>query len=121
MRREVNDLNGRYSIIPLALHEYRSDFTCGNREIDDFFNEHYLLYEEELLTKTYALCDKWKQDNIVSMFSVSNDSVKTPLLKSSIRNKIQRVIPNQKRSRSYPAVLLGQLGRMPIPAGGLHQ
>lgn len=36
--------------------------------------------------------------------------IKTALIPNTSRNRIQRKIPNSKRTRSYPAVLIGRLG-----------
>lgn len=41
---------------------------------------------------------------------IGNDSIKAALIPNASRNKIQRKIPNSKRTRSYPAVLIGRLG-----------
>ena len=43
-------------------------------------------------------------------FTLANDSIKAALIPNASRNKIQRKIPNSKRTRSYPAVLIGRLG-----------
>lgn len=39
-----------------------------------------------------------------------DDSIKAALIPNKSRNRIQRKIPNSKRTRSYPAVLIGRLG-----------
>lgn len=50
------------------------------------------------------------KDEIVCVFTLANDSIKAALIPNASRNKIQRKIPNSKRTRSYPAVLIGRLG-----------
>lgn len=47
---------------------------------------------------------------IVCAFTLANDSIKAALIPNTSRNRIQRKIPNSKRTRSYPAVLIGRLG-----------
>ena len=47
---------------------------------------------------------------IVCAFTLANDSIKAALIPNASRNRIQRNIPNSKRTRSYPAVLIGRLG-----------
>lgn len=41
---------------------------------------------------------------------MTNDSIKAALIPNSSRYKIQRKIPNSKRTRSYSAFLIGRLG-----------
>ena len=36
--------------------------------------------------------------------------LKASLISNTVRNKLQRSIPNAKRTRSYPAVLIGRIG-----------
>lgn len=47
---------------------------------------------------------------IVALFTLANDSIKTKLISSNDKNRLQRNIVNPKRGRSYPAVLIGRLG-----------
>lgn len=44
------------------------------------------------------------------MVTLANDSIKSKIISSSARNRIQRGIINAKRGISYPAVLIGRLG-----------
>lgn len=86
-------------------------FCCGDIDLDDFFHNEACLYDEQLLGKSYFFSTKWKgQDEIVCAFTLANDSIKAALIPNASRNKIQRKIPNSKRTRSYPAVLIGRLG-----------
>ena len=84
-------------------------FSCGDEDLDDFFAHDAYLYDKQLLGKTYYFTIKGS-NKIVGAFTVSNDSIKASLISKSIRNKIQRNIPNSKRTRSYPAVLIGRIG-----------
>lgn len=86
-------------------------FSCGDIDLDDFFHHEACLYDEQLLGKTYFFSTQWKgKDEIVCAFTLANDSIKAALIPNASRNKIQRKIPNSKRTRSYPAVLIGRLG-----------
>ena len=51
-------------------------FSCGNKDLDDFFREDYLLYGQKLLGKTYVFREKDHPENIVSAFTVANDSIR---------------------------------------------
>ncbi len=70
-------------------------FSCGNEEIDSFFHHDAFLYENEMMSKTYSFIDRMSGNRIVSMFSLSNDSIKTNILTNPVRNKLQRNIPNK--------------------------
>ena len=104
------DLTDRCALVRLGPEVSTRDFICGDNGIDAFFRHSYFLYEQELLTKTYAFVTDDEECRIVCIFSVSNDSVKASMLPKRFRNRMQRNIPNSKRMRSYPAVLIGQMG-----------
>lgn len=104
------DLTDRCALVRLGPEVSTRDFICGDNGIDAFFRHSYFLYEQELLTKTYAFVTDDEECRIVCIFSVSNDSVKASMLPKRFRNRMQRNIPTSKRMRSYPAVLIGQMG-----------
>ena len=104
------DLTDRCALVRLGPEVSTRDFICGDNGIDAFFRHSYFLYDQELLTKTYAFVTDDEECRIVCIFSVSNDSVKASMLPKRFRNRMQRNIPNSKRMRSYPAVLIGQMG-----------
>lgn len=85
-------------------------FECGNADLDEFFNEDAILYDTELLGKTYCWILKESPDIILAAFTLANDSIKTHGMPNNIRNRIQRSVANPKRGRTYPAVLIGRLG-----------
>lgn len=90
--------------------DYCDLFSCGDRDLDEFFSHDIFLYEEELLGKTYCWINKDNQHEIVAIATLSYDGIKTYNLDNPSRNAFQRRIPQQKRHRSYPAVLIGRLG-----------
>ena len=90
--------------------DYCDLFSCGDEDLDDFFSHDVFLYEEELLGKTYCWINKHNQREIVAIATLSYDGIKTYALDNPSRNALQRRIPQQKRHRSYPAVLIGRLG-----------
>ena len=87
-----------------------ASFRCGDDDLDDFFANEAYLYSKQLLGKTYFFISNDDSHKIVGAFTVANDSIKASLISKSTRNKLQRSIPNAKRTRSYPAVLIGRLG-----------
>lgn len=84
-------------------------FTCGDDDLDDFFVSDAYLYDKQLLGKTYYFQTK-DTKRVIGAFTVANDSIKASLISNSIRNRLQRKIPNAKRTRNYPAILIGRLG-----------
>ncbi len=90
--------------------DYCDPFSCGDEDLDDFFSNDVFLYEEELLGKTYCWINKTNQREIIAIATLSYDGIKTYTLDNPSKNAFQRKIPQQKRHRSYPAVLIGRLG-----------
>lgn len=90
--------------------DYCDLFSCGDEDLDDFFHADVFLYENELLGKSYCWIDKSNQKNIVAIATLSYDGIKTFTLDKPSKNAFLRKIPQQKRHRSYPAVLIGRLG-----------
>lgn len=83
-------------------------FSCGDEELDDYFKNRSVKYTSELLARNYAfVTDK---GDIVTAFSYSNYCINSQQLPGTVRNRLQRKIPNLKRMRSYPALLIGRLG-----------
>lgn len=85
-------------------------FECGNADLDEFFNEDAILYNTELLGKTYCWIARNQPDLILASLTLSNDSIKTHGMSNTVKNRIQRNVSNPKRGRTYPAVLIGRLG-----------
>lgn len=85
-------------------------FHCGNDDLDDFFHRDAYLYAQQLLGKSYFFATNEANPRIVAAITLANDSIKAALISNTSRNRIQRKIPNSKRTRSYPAVLIGRLG-----------
>ncbi|MDE6299782.1 MAG: GNAT family N-acetyltransferase [Muribaculaceae bacterium] len=92
------------------IADYCDEFSCGDEDLDDFFRQDVFLYENELLGKTYCWINKANQHQIVAIATLSYDGIKTYTLDNPSRNALQRKIPQPKRHRSYPAVLIGRLG-----------
>ena len=86
-------------------------FCCGNKDLDDFFQGEYHLYAQKLLGKTYVLRQKDNLKNIISAFTVSNDSIRIKHLLPEDKAEIEYVTENgEKNLQRYPGVLLGRLG-----------
>lgn len=100
---------------------YCDPFVCGDTDLDDFFANDAFLYEAELLGKSYCWIDRDNQKTIVAIATLAYDGVKSYTLDNSSKNAFQRKIPQHKRHRSYPAVLIGRLGvNKPMQHGGYN-
>lgn len=99
-------------MMPLTkeIVEYCNPFCCGDSDLDEFFGHDVFLYESELLSKAYCWISRKDPQEIVAIATLSFDGIKTNSLDNPSRNAFQRKIPNKKRHRSYPSVLIGRLG-----------
>lgn len=92
-----------------GIKEAISEFSCGNEDLDSFFHEDYVPYEDELMGKSYCfLHDKKKV--IVGAFTVCNASIHNRLLSSGAKKTMASHLSEEKRNINYPATLLGRLG-----------
>jgi GNAT superfamily N-acetyltransferase len=107
---KILNLNSQCIRIAADKDLYIPEFTCGDADLDDFFSHDAWLYSEQLLGKTYYFITTEDTPQVVAAFTMANDSIKAALVSKTLRNKIQRNIPNSKRTRSYPAVLIARLG-----------
>lgn len=76
-------------------------FDCEDDDLNDFFHNDALLYQNQLLSKTFCWLDG---DNVVLFLSISNDNIE--LKSSKKRKKFER----SKHFWYYPAVKIGRLG-----------
>ena len=85
-------------------------FSCGDKDLDDFFNHDAIKYEQQLLGKSY--CFRLNSDNtiVVCMVTLSNSSIDARNLPNNRKRKLTENIPHEKTLSSYPATLIGRLG-----------
>ena len=85
-------------------------FLCGDKDLDDFFQNDAVNYDRQLLGKSY--CHRLKENSrvIVCAFTLSNSSIDSRHLPNSRRKKLTENIPHKKSLSSYPATLIGRLG-----------
>jgi GNAT superfamily N-acetyltransferase len=96
-------------IVPLSKEQSIVDFDCGNEDLNDFFNNEAIHYQNQLLGQTYFFRHK-ETEKIVCAFSIAPDGLKTYNLPGSRRKKVKEYIPREKSLQSYPAFLIGRLG-----------
>ena len=85
-------------------------FSCGDNDLDEFFEKDVFLYEEEMLGKSYCWVTNNRPHKIVCLITVANDSIKSYALPKNSRNRFNRIFNNEKRNLTYPATLIGRLG-----------
>jgi len=100
-----------YSLNLIDLNKV--SFNCNNVDLNDFFFNDSLKYAKALLGKTYCFVENISNQDekqIVSFFTIANDSLKTHNLPNSRKKKVETHISREKILRSYPAILIGRLG-----------
>lgn len=84
-------------------------FTCGDEDMDEFFQKDALAYTRYRMGKSYCFRLKDDAQTIVACFTVSNDSIRIYDLPSSRRNAMWRITNREKMLTRYPGVLIGRL------------
>lgn len=102
-------LSEHCSLYELTDHEEIKDFTCGDRDLDEFFTNDCFDYAKQLLGKCYCYKLDVNPNNIVCAFALSNASIRVDDLPNARRKKIESDIPHVKSMKDYPAVLVGRL------------
>jgi ribosomal protein S18 acetylase RimI-like enzyme len=103
------DLVGECELVTLSAKQPITDFDCGNVDLNEFFNEDALQYQNQMLSET-SFFRHHPTKNIVCAFSLSPEGIKTFDLPGSRRKKVKENIPQEKTLKSYPAFLIGRLG-----------
>lgn len=84
-------------------------FTCGDDDMDEFFQKDALAYTRYRMGKSYCFRMKDDAETIVACFTVSNDSIRIYDLPSSRRNAMWKITNREKMLTRYPGVLVGRL------------
>ena len=105
----LKDRCARYPLTPEIVSSC-APFSCGDKDLDEFFNSDYYDYQRQLMGKTYVFLEMESPTEIVCAFTVSNASIFTNYLPNARKKKIGKDVPVAKRDLIYPAVLIGRLG-----------
>jgi hypothetical protein len=107
----------RFAELTKELLDRSFCFSCGDDDLDDFFNNEAVLYREKLMGKTYCLIEvltpeetnqSGKEYRIIVAFTVANDSLRIYDLPNNRRKKL--IESTHKHLKRYPGVLIGRLG-----------
>ncbi|GHT67011.1 N-acetyltransferase [Bacteroidia bacterium] len=85
-------------------------FCCGDKDLDDFFNNNSDNFNRQLLGNSYCYRLNENLQIIVCAFTMSNSSIDARHLPGSRKKKLTEHIPFEKRLKNYPAALIGRLG-----------
>ena len=105
----LNDRCARVLLTPKVVAAC-APFSCGNKDLDEFFATDYFDYAKQLMGKTYAFLEVNNPHEIVCAFTVANASIFTNHLPNARRKRIGKGVPQTQRDMIYPAVLIGRLG-----------
>ena len=105
----LKDHCARYPLTPEIVASC-APFSCGDKDLDEFFNSDYYDYQRQLMGKTYVFLEMESPTEIVCAFTVSNASIFTNYLPNARKKKIGKDVPVAKHDLIYPAVLIGRLG-----------
>ncbi|MCQ2369032.1 MAG: GNAT family N-acetyltransferase [Paludibacteraceae bacterium] len=83
-------------------------FNCKDEDLTSFLNDDAKNYVQELMATTYLFVDT-QHNAVVAYFSLLNDKVAYNPQDKSIWNRINRLIQNKKRRKSYPSAKIGRL------------
>ena len=72
-------------------------FSCGNVDLDEFFQHDAPLYSRQMLGKSYCFRLDEDMSVIVCAFTLSNDSIRVDMLPNSREKKVQKNIPHSKQ------------------------
>jgi GNAT superfamily N-acetyltransferase len=81
-------------------------FECADKDLNDFLLNDAKNYLNSMLAVTYVIQN---DEETIAYFSLSNDNLSKNDEESSVWNKLNRKIPNEKRRHTYPAVKIGRL------------
>jgi GNAT superfamily N-acetyltransferase len=94
----------------LEPQDPRSDFSCGDGDLDEFYRVDSIAHGTELMAVSYEFLND--DGAVVAFFSVSNDAIKGEEAPRSAWEKLlsKAAIPRPKRYSSMPACKIGRIG-----------
>lgn len=98
------------SLCELKEQNDLAGFSCGDKDLDDFFSNDCIAFANQLLGKTYYYSLKSDPATVVCAFTLANAGIRVSDLPNARRKKIEAHIPHVKALKDYPAVLVARLG-----------
>lgn len=103
-------LEEKCSMYVLTEPKDMAGFSCGDRDLDDFFTNDCFAYTKQLLGKTYCYKLDEEPHRVVCAFTLANAGVRVSDIPNARKKKIEADIPHAKTLKDYPAVLVARLG-----------
>jgi GNAT superfamily N-acetyltransferase len=85
-------------------------FSCGDKELDEFFSVDAVAYERTRLGNSYCFRLKADMSVIVCIFTLANANVDSRRLPNARRKRLTAGIPHEKQIGVYPSMLLARVG-----------
>lgn len=103
-------LEDKCTLFPVTKVEEIEGFSCGDKDLDEFFTQDCFAYSKELLGKTYCFKTDDDLNVVVCAFTLANAGIRVSDLPNARKKKIEVNIPHVKSLKDYPAVLVARLG-----------
>jgi len=103
------DSNCLFAKVNKGLLENCKPFSCGETDLDDFFYNAALAYENDLMGKTYCWVLADDVTHIVGFVTLANAGIQTTHLQNNPKRHLHKAIAYNKQGRTYPAVLIGRV------------
>lgn len=95
-------LQDKLQIIPYGDYSKEINFSCGNKELDDFINtDEVKTYETEMWGKTSLVL---MNEKLVAFFTLANTVIRNEWIKERVNHR-----PRLRQISQIPALLIGRL------------
>jgi len=95
-------------VVKLSRETEILPFHCSDEDLNGFLLDDAKNYTDDLMAVTYLFVDT-DANKTMAYYSVLNDKVAYDPQNHGIWNKINRLIKNKKRRKSYPSMKIGRL------------
>ena len=95
-------------VVKLSKETEILPFHCCDEDLNNYLHEDALNYTNDLMAVTYLFIDT-DSNKTMAYYSILNDKVAYDPSNRTIWNRINRLVNNKKRRKSYPSVKVGRL------------
>lgn len=99
---------GNFTFRQIEVGTQIKSFDCGDADLNDFLFSDAENYYKSMMALTYLLEDNGT-DRTVAYYSLLNDKIVFDPGEKKLWNRLNRLVPNSKRRKEYPAVKIGRL------------
>lgn len=98
----------KFEFFQMTKNTVIKPFSCTDKDLTEFLLEEAHNYLNDLMAVTY-IAESADKQNTLAYFSLLNDKLSYNPDEIILWNRINRLISNKKRRKSYPAVKIGRL------------